>query len=266
MRYFKSTVAYDGTNYYGWQAQPGKPTIQGALARAFTAAFGARWASRAASRTDAGVHAAQQTISWCAPLGAISATKIATIWNHQLPLDISVASVVEVRPGYNIHTNVLEKTYHYDIFGQRPMPWASRFGWYYGYRIDHDKLQQALQLVVGTHDFRSFCTGDERADTIRTVNAATLSYLPAQQLYRITWQGHSFLKYMVRRLTGAVVKVASCPKLTLADLQRVLLRCDPHHTLPTAPAHGLTLQQITYAAAETEWLLPTIGEQNSDGI
>lgn len=255
MRYFKTTLAYDGTNYHGWQAQPGKATIQGTLARAFRAAFGVAWASRAASRTDAGVHATQQTISWCAPLGALAGAKIATIWNHQLPLDITINSVTEVRSGYNIHTNVREKTYYYDIFMQRPALLYSRFGWYYGYQIDWEKAQMALQLLAGTHDFRSFCTGDERADTVRTLAVPVVQYIAERQAYRLIWRGHSFLKYMVRRLTGAVLKVASCPKLPVAHLQYILDRCDPHHTLPTAPAQGLTLQQISYDAAEQQWLL-----------
>ncbi|HLB40298.1 MAG TPA: tRNA pseudouridine(38-40) synthase TruA [Candidatus Babeliales bacterium] len=255
MRYFKTTLTYDGTNYHGWQAQPGQATIQGTLARAFRAAFGVPWASRAASRTDAGVHALQQTISWCAPLGTLSSAKIATIWNHQLPLDIGVQTVAEVRAGYNIHTNVQEKTYYYDLFTQRPLPLYSRFGWYYGYRLDWEKLQMALQLLTGTHDFRSFCTGDERADTVRTLAQPEIVYVAERQAYRLIWRGHSFLKYMVRRLTGAVVKVASCPQLSVAQLAQVLHRCDPHHTLPTAPAHGLTLQQISYSAAEAQWFL-----------
>lgn len=245
MRYFQAIIAYDGTNYHGWQTQPGLNTVQAAMVKAFKAAFGIAASLRAASRTDAGVHANGQTITLRAALGAaIDPTKIATVWNHKLPLDITVKSIIEVDCNFNIHAHVIDKIYTYDFFIERPMPTYSRFGWYYGYKIDLDKLSEALKVFEGTHDFRSFCTGDERENTVRTVISAKVTYVIERQAYRIEFRGHSFLKYMVRRMAGAALKVAATSKLTIADLQAVLAQKDPEHTLMTAPAHGLVLQEI----------------------
>jgi tRNA pseudouridine38-40 synthase len=245
MRYFQAIVAYDGTNYHGWQAQPGLNTVEGAMFKAFKVAFGISVSLRAASRTDAGVHANGQVITLRAELGRdIEPTKIAAVWNHKLPLDITVKSILEVDCNFNIHAHVIAKIYTYDFFVERPMPTYSRFGWYYGYKIDLDKLSLALKVFEGTHDFRSFCTGDERENTVRTVIYTKITYIIARQAYRIEFCGHSFLKYMVRRMAGAALKIAATPKLTIADLQIVLAQKNPEHTLMTAPAQGLVLQEI----------------------
>lgn len=245
MRYFQAIIAYDGTRYHGWQAQPNLRTVQGTMDKAFELAFGITVKMRAASRTDAGVHANGQAITLRAELGqGINPIRIMSIWNHKLPLDITIRSIVEVGHNFNIHAHVIDKTYTYDFFIERPMPVYSRFGWYYGYMIDINKLSQALKIFEGTHDFRSFCTGNERADTVRTIIATKVTYIAERQAYRIEIQGHSFLKYMVRRIVGAALKVAATPKLTIADLQLVLRQKNPTHTLITAPAHGLVLQKI----------------------
>jgi tRNA pseudouridine38-40 synthase len=245
MRYFQAIIAYDGTNYHGWQTQPGLKTIQDTMAKAFRSAFGISVSLRAASRTDAGVHANGQVITLRAELGInIAPTKIVAVWNHKLPLDITVKSMIEVAKDFNIHAHVIDKIYTYDFFIERPLPTYSRFGWYYGYKIDLSKLTLALKVFEGTHDFRSFCTGDEREDTVRTVISTKVTYIAARQAYRIEFRGHSFLKYMVRRMAGAALKIAAMPKLTIADLQAVLAQKNPEHTLMTAPAQGLVLQEI----------------------
>lgn len=245
MRYFRAIIAYDGTNYHGWQAQPILNTVQATMVKAFRSAFGIAVSLRAASRTDAGVHANGQVITLRADLGlSITPTKIVAVWNHKLPLDITIKSMIEVTSDFNMHAYVIDKIYTYDFFIERPLPTYSRFGWYYGYEIDLDKLCQALKVFEGTHDFRSFCTGDERENTVRTVISTKVTYIAARRAYRIEFRGHSFLKYMVRRMAGAALKIAAMPKLTVADLKNVLAQKNPEHTLMTAPAHGLVLQKI----------------------
>ncbi len=245
MRYFYAIIAYDGTNYHGWQAQPSLKTVQSTMVKAFVSAFGISVTLRAASRTDAGVHANGQVITLRAELGVgIDPIKIMSTWNHKLPLDITITAMVEVATSFNIHAYVIDKIYTYDFFIERPMPIYSRFGWYYGYKIDLNKLSQALKVFEGTHDFRSFCTGNERENTVRTIISTKVTYIAERQSYRIEFRGHSFLKYMVRRMAGAALKIAAMPKLTIADLKLVLAQKNPTHTLMTAPAHGLVLQAI----------------------
>ena len=108
------------------------------------------------------------------------------------------------------------------------------------------KLEQALQVFVGTHDFRSFATGDEKESTVRTIDAISLHYCKRLGAYRIMVTGKGFLKYMVRRIVGACLEVASHDILSIDDLEAVLAAKNPEHHLPKAPAQGLLLRRVCY--------------------
>ena len=246
MTCYKIIVAYDGTAYHGWQSQPGETTVCQVLGDTFFKVFDQRIFILGASRTDAGVHALGQVAIVRCPI-FIPADKVIMAWNNVLPKDIVIRDVQLLDALVHPHDGVVQKTYMYHFFTQRPMPFVQRYGWHYRRDVDIDLLQKALNIFVGTHDFRSFCTGNDLQDTIRTIDSVHVEFLKEYEAYRITIKGKSFLRYMVRRIVGACLEVASQEKLTLDDLVRVFLDKNPCHTLPNSPAKGLVLYQILYS-------------------
>lgn len=245
MQQYKMIVAYDGTNYHGWQLQNNKPTIAGVLSDQFQKVFGRQIILAGASRTDAGVHALGQVVSFKTDLN-INSYKFKQAWNGRLPQDIHIRSIEPVADNFYSQRNVCQKIYWYHVFPQRPLPFFARYGLYYRFPFNPEQLQEALQLFVGTHDFRSFCTGDEKMNTIRTVDAISMKYIKQYGAYRIIVQGQGFLRYMIRRMIGAALHVATYQHLSIDDIIRVRDAKDPLHCLPTAPAHGLILRKIEY--------------------
>jgi tRNA pseudouridine38-40 synthase len=245
MNKYLITVSYDGTDYQGWQAQSTGPTIEQALIDSFKLIFKQGVTLLGASRTDAGVHAYGQVVRIKTPLN-IKPEALLRGWNNRLPGDIVIRDAQIAPLFFHPHHNVLEKTYQYDLFLDRPLPHVQRYGWYYDYSIDLNKLNSALQVFVGTHDFRSFCTGYDMVSTVKTITSINVQYIGALNIYRITIKGPSFLRYMIRRIVGAAVEVASRPKLSMGILTNTLNAVDPHHSLPCAPAKGLTLVRIQF--------------------
>lgn len=247
---YKLVVAYDGTDYFGWQLQKRDVTVAGILADRFKKVFGREVTLVGASRTDAGVHALGQVVSFSSDL-VIEPGRLRSAWNGRLPRDIMIRAL-SYEPGFYALRNVEQKIYWYHISPRRPLPFVARYALWHRFPFERQALYDALQRFVGTHDFRSYCTGDERVNTVRTVTAIELDWIEAYQVYRVTVKGPGFLRYMIRRMVGAALQVASMPQHYSADeITRVLQLCDPSHDLPTAPAHGLLLRKIQYASCAT---------------
>ena len=121
-----------------------------------------------------------------------------------------------------------------------------KYGWWVTTKPDLEKLKRCLQVFVGTHDFRSFCTGDEQENTVRTIDSITLEYIKEYQAYRIAVSGPGFLRYMIRRIVGACMAVAMRKDLDIQLLRDVLAEKNPRQTLINAPAQGLMLRKISY--------------------
>ncbi|MFC1845605.1 tRNA pseudouridine(38-40) synthase TruA [Candidatus Dependentiae bacterium] len=245
MQKYKIVVAYDGTDYFGWQQQKGLPTVAQALQDSFFKVFKKRISLLGASRTDAGVHALGQVARFRVDLN-IEPAKMFYAWNNLLPSDVVIRKLMLADQDFNPHCNVVQKEYHYHFFLERPLPIYQRYGWYYRYPVDIKKLENVLQVFVGTHDFRSFCTGDDRENTVRTIDAIEVQEIKKFNAYRVIVLGQKFLRYMVRRMVGAGLEVASRPYLSDNDLQKALEKKDPEQTLPKAPAKGLMLHRIVY--------------------
>ena len=246
MKSYKLIVAYDGSDYFGWQDQPEKASVAGALNNAFATVFKKEIKVLGASRTDAGVHALGQVVRIKTDL-AITPERLKWAWNNALPADISIRSVQLAQESFNPFCDVSQKIYYYHFFLERPFPLVQRYGCYYPYKVDMDLLQQALQFFVGTHDFCSFKSSeDTRANTIRTIDSISLEYIKRYNVYRITVTGQKFLRHMIRRIVGASLSVASQRGNTLEFLKQIMDACDPRHTLPNAPAKGLMLYKIMY--------------------
>ncbi len=247
MTRYRIIVAYEGTDFFGWQEQKDFPSVASALKQSFAATFNHTIKITGASRTDAGVHALGQVAAFSTDL-VISPYQMQRAWNHSLPASVSIQELSIVSDDYSPQHDVVQKTYKYTLFTKRPLPFEEKYGWYYRWNLDVEKLTQGLQVFVGTHDFRSFCTGDdfsENKGTVRTIDSINVIQ---KNDYTITIvvKGPGFLRYMIRRIVGACIEVAANEKLGELDLQKALKACNPAQTLPNAPAKGLLLDSILY--------------------
>ncbi len=245
MTVYKMVVAYDGTQYHGWQRQPDVRTVVQTLEQHFKAVFHQEILISGASRTDAGVHALGQVASFALPT-AIAPDRLQFAWNNALPADIMIMSLQIAADDFNPRHKVVCKTYHYLFFHERPLPFVQQYGWYYRRPVDLELLHQALQCFVGTHDFRSFCTGYDMQSTIRTINSIDIEFDEIKHGYKIIVKGPGFLRYMIRRIVGAALAVASRDQFSCQDIVIALEKKDPAQILPNSPAKGLLLYKIEY--------------------
>ena len=238
-------VAYDGTAYHGWQRQPEDISVVQVLEQTFLAVFQQKISISGASRTDAGVHALGQVASFALDM-MIAPDRLKFAWSNALPSDIVIMDIDFAPEGFNPRHGVVSKTYHYSFFTKRPLPFVQQYGWYFSRPVDLDVLHQALQIFVGTHDFRSFCTGYDMHSTIRTIHSIHLEYDDAKQAHKIVVKGPGFLRYMIRRIVGAALAVASKDQFSCNDIAVALAKKDPAQILPNSPAKGLLLYEIEY--------------------
>lgn len=255
MAQYKLLIAYDGTDYYGWQQQPEVPTVASTLENCFYRVFKQKISITGASRTDAGVHALGQ-VACCTINLPIEPENILRAWNNSLPQDILLRKLDVLDPldignitgsTFNPRYSVTHKIYYYHIFTQRPLPFLARYGTYYRYNFSPEKLLECLQVFVGTHDFRSFCTGCEQKTTVRSITSITLVYLQRYNVYRILFVAPGFLRYMIRRIVGACLDIASSPTRSSNELVFALNEKNPIQSYYTAPAQGLVLYKVCYA-------------------
>lgn len=243
---FKITIAYDGTHYYGWQTQHNKPTVAQTLRDVCARIFNEDVKVIGVSRTDAGVHARGQ-VATVRLTRSIAARSLQFAWNNALPADIRITACTEVEPYHNPFQNIDYKEYHYHIMTAQALPFYVRYGWHMKRPFDCAYLNEILQVFVGTHDFRSFCTDQEDdADTHRTVDSIVTESLPAFSAYRIVVKGHSFLRYMIRRMIGAAVEIVLDPARSKQELATALAQPNARQRFFKAPAQGLTLHRIVY--------------------
>ncbi|MBI2775257.1 tRNA pseudouridine(38-40) synthase TruA [Candidatus Dependentiae bacterium] len=244
MARYKFILAYDGTAYSGWQQQPDNSAVSNVLEKKFKEVFFRPISVIGASRTDAGVHALGQVVIFDSEL-SIEPHMLERAWNNKLPTDLLIRSIEYAPTSFHPQANVKQKEYWYHFFVDRPLPFAARYGFWMRHEIDLKKLNDALQIFVGTHDFRSFCSG-EQPTTVRTVDEISVSYIKRFGVYRIRVRGPKFLRYMIRRMVGAALEVSSRPGLSIRYIEEILHAKNPEHRLPNAPAHGLMLAHIEY--------------------
>jgi tRNA pseudouridine38-40 synthase len=238
-------VAYDGTAYHGWQIQPHCSTVAGMLQHRFQSVFHRDVFLQGASRTDAGVHALGQVVQATTDVD-LEPTLLQKAWNAHLPKDIHIRSLGYTPEGFHPLDGVVQKTYYYHFFLERPLPFGSRYGLACSRTINLTRLQEALEVFVGTHNFRSFCTGHEQESTIRTIDAIYLTFLKRWRMYRIVFLGKSFLRFMIRRIVGAALDYAARPALSCNNLMEALAACNPQQHFTTAQPQGLLLRKIIY--------------------
>jgi tRNA pseudouridine38-40 synthase len=174
------------------------------------------------------------------------------VWNNALPNDIVIRDLILLPEKINPLCNVEEKTYRYHFSLTRPMPFWQRYCYFMSREVDIEKFKAALQMFVGTHDFRSFCTGYEMNSTVRTIDSINVEFIEQHQSYRVTFKGSGFLRYMIRRIVGACLEAGFRKEMPISRLKDALEACDPEQTLLNAPGHGLCLYKIKYKKIEKD--------------
>jgi len=276
---WKLTLAYDGTDFHGWQIQPGNPTIQGALADALAAVTGERTLPQGSGRTDAGVHAEGQVASFelAAP---IPAANLQRALNRILPASIRVLAAEHAMADFHARHRAVAKTYQYRIFaGTLCPPFLGRYVTPCDRPLDISAMQQAAEQVLGEHDFTSFAASDpdrtarlaaknlsatpalEKAGNVRRIDLSHWSqaqipaagpfscFAPDSRVWTYTVRGNGFLHHMVRNLVGTFLEVGQ-GRISPRDIASILEGRSRTLAGPTAPARGLCLVSVRYGAGK----------------
>lgn len=246
MRTLKLTIAYDGTNYVGWQRQDNGLAVQQVIEEALQPFFGDEDAPSVmgASRTDAGVHASAQVASVRVPFDT-DVDAVQRALNIRLPPDVRVLDVSDAAPEFHARFDARGKRYRYRVFtGSVVSPFTRWFTWHLPYRFDVDAMRRAAQCLVGRHDFTSFeARGAVTLDAVRTVDLVDVVE-DADEIQFVV-EGNGFLRHMVRIVVGSLVDVGVGRK-EAGWLEDVLAQRSRQTAGPTAPAHGLVLERVRY--------------------
>lgn len=244
MKKVKLVVAYDGTNYCGWQIQPNGVTIEQKLNEALTQLLGEDIKVTGASRTDAGVHSLGNVCVF-ETSSRMPAEKISFALNQRLPEDIVVQSSCEVDESFHPRFSKSKKTYEYRILNRKMrMPTRRLDTYFFHYELDVAAMQKAAGYLVGEHDFKSFCAANAQSETtIRTIYSCEVS--KKEDIITIRVTGNGFLYNMVRIIAGTLIKVGN-GDYKPEDMKAILDACDRSKAGPTAPAHGLTMIGLEY--------------------
>jgi tRNA pseudouridine38-40 synthase len=246
MRRIRITVAYDGTDFHGWQVQPGLPTIQGVLERVASEIEGKPVHVAGSGRTDAGVHALAQVAAFDLA-NPIPPLNLRRAMNRLLPPAIRVLAAEETAPDFHPRYQATAKTYEYRINrAESCPPWEWRYLHHHPYPLDVDRMAALAPLLAGEHDFTAFAASDESdaqgKSKVRTVWTSEIECRPGRLLYRV--RGSGFLKHMVRNMAGTLLEVGK-GNAGEAEL-RALLAPAPYKAGPTVPAKGLFLISVEY--------------------
>jgi tRNA pseudouridine38-40 synthase len=247
MRRIKILVSYDGTDYHGWQVQPGLLTVQGVLERVISEIEGRPVTVAGSGRTDAGVHALAQVAAFSME-NPIPVDNLRRAVNRLLPRDIRVLGVEEVAAEFHPRFQARRKTYEYRIFrGEICSPFERRYVYHHPYPLAVEDMIAVAPLLEGEHDFTAFAASDERDELepskVRTIFCSRLASDGERLIYCVT--GSGFLKHMVRNIVGVLLEVGKGN----VDRAGLLARLEPGCEIaagPTAPARGLFLVGVEY--------------------
>lgn len=244
MKRIKLVIAYDGTNYCGWQVQSNGITVEEIINKKLSDLTGEKIVVIGASRTDSGVHALGNVAVFDSET-SIPPERICYALNQRLPDDIVVQSSCEVPLDFHPRYCDTEKTYEYSILNRKfEMPCLRNYSYFIYLPLDVEKMREACQYIIGEHDFKSFCTPKAKVEnTIR--NVYSLEIFQENELIKIRIRGNGFLYNMVRIIVGTLVKVGQGiypPEY----VKEIIKACDRTKAGPKAPPQGLTLVGIEY--------------------
>ena len=238
-------VAYDGTNYCGWQTQPNGVTIQGVLNETLSELLGEEIETIGASRTDAGVHA-MGNVAVFDTNTRIPGKKISYALNQRLPEDIRIQLSEEVEPDFHPRYCDSEKTYEYRILNRKfPVPTERLYSYFYHYKLDVDKMREATSYLIGRHDFASFCGAKAQVKTtVRTITG--IDVWRDGDMVTIRVSGEGFLYNMVRIMVGTLVAIGRGESAS-ETIPAVLSSRIREQAGETVPPQGLCLMEVEYS-------------------
>jgi tRNA pseudouridine38-40 synthase len=258
MRNLRLKIAYDGTDFHGWQRQPREPTIQGCIEQALAEILGEKASLTASGRTDAGVHAAGQVANFKTEC-KIGPDNLRRALNGKLPQTVRILSVREMPLGFHARFSARSKTYRYRLLLATVCPPVfARFVHHYPYALERSRMEEAASLLVGTHDFTSFVaadalepgddeapTGHNGSDAVRSVFSSWIFWRPRTSLLIYEVRAGGFLRYMVRNIVGTLIEVGR-GKIEPKQILTILEARNRTLAGPTAPARGLWLLRVEY--------------------
>ncbi len=244
----KLTIAYDGTNYHGFQCQTNGVAIQDVVNEACSDLFQTQIKTIGASRTDAGVHARGNVAVFDVET-RIAPSKIAFALNARLPEDIRIVESVQVPDDWHPRYQATIKTYSYHIINRvHPDPLTRHMEMHLYYALDEKKMDEASKYIIGEHDFLSFCSaGNSTATTVRTIYDAKVERDGDHVVFTVT--GNGFLYNMVRILAGTLMDIGQ-GRYEPSKMKDIIEAKDRKAAGPTAIAKGLVLEKIVYPEGE----------------
>jgi tRNA pseudouridine38-40 synthase len=247
MRRIKITVSYDGTEFHGWQVQPGLVTIQGVLEDIVGQIEGAPVHVAGSGRTDAGVHAFAQVAAFSIS-NPIPPENLKKAINRLLPREVRVLTVEEVAEEFHPRFQAVAKTYEYRILrAEICYPFERRYVHHHPYPLKEQRMIEFAPHLEGEHDFSAFAAKDDRdaegKSKVRTIFSSRLEKADDRMIYRV--RGSGFLKHMVRNIVGVMIEVGK-GNVSEDDLRARLQPGCGIHPGPTAPAKGLFLVSVEY--------------------
>ncbi|MBI5847631.1 MAG: tRNA pseudouridine(38-40) synthase TruA [Nitrospirae bacterium] len=255
MRYIKLLLAYDGSNYQGWQSQKSGNTIQDILRKRIMDIAGNEIRLSGASRTDAGVHALGQVAIFNTK-SALTTDVLIRALNAKLPEDIRILGIEETDELFHPRFDAMKKRYIYFIsLGRNESAFLHKYRWQIKTILDLNAMKEAALLLTGEHDFSSFRgAGCSAKTTVRHISALEIKALDAMDFMtvsirgdwiRISIEANAFLRHMVRNIVGTLVEVGK-GRIAVKDISAILNARDRTKAGPTAPACGLFLERIYY--------------------
>jgi len=243
MERWKLSFEYEGTRFSGWQLQPDQRTVEGEVEKAFSTFCQTSIDVVGQGRTDSGVHARAQAAHADLPAG-ISPEKLLHAMKGLLPQDISLINAEKATPDFHARFHAKSRNYSYVVVG-RKAPLKRHLSWNCGFDPDPELLNELAAVVAGEHDFVNFCIPPEAWPS--TTDCAILKsvWVRDNECNVYTIEGNRFLRHMVRRLVGCMVYI-SAGRLSRDYLTKLLNGPELTQKAPSAPAHGLCLNQVNY--------------------
>ncbi|WP_432667276.1 tRNA pseudouridine(38-40) synthase TruA [Wukongibacter baidiensis] len=244
MKNIKLTIAYDGTNYSGWQRQSNARTVQGEIEKKLRAITKQEIQIHGSGRTDAGVHALGQIASFTADL-SIPINKFAFVLNNALPSDIVIKEVEEMDMDFHARYSAKGKKYIYKIYNEVIRnPLYANYSYFVSKDVNINRIIEASKYFIGEHDFKGFMSsGSNVKNTIRTIY--NIDVYQKNEFVILEYKGNGFLYNMVRIITGSLLDVSS-GKVKMENLDYIIKSKDRKNARHKAPAQGLYLAEVYY--------------------